>query len=156
MDPKLHIAHQDEASFIGHYGNVLLGISSGKSSYSHLDLSYELHCKLRRDYPGGFAKLVISAGGAKMPSAEERVAIHRLATDFARNTLAIALVFEGDGLWLSSMRMVTRAMMLAIAKPFPQSIFANVPESVHWLASRCGSEAHFNASGLITAVASMR
>lgn len=153
---RLEIAYREGDSFIGNYGNVLVGASAGQKSYAGLEASYALHTRMRTRYPGGFAKLVISGGGAKMPTLEERASINRLATEFARNTLAIALVFEGDGLWLSSMRMVTKAMMLAISRTFPQSIFANVPEAVPWLTKQCASEAHFDPSGLIQAVASIR
>src|SRR5688572_4254034 len=154
--PQLEICHRDGGSFIAQYGNVLVGLSTGQNSYAGLEASYKLQERLRALYPDGFAKVVITGGGARMPSPDVRERVNKLVADFARNTLAVALVFEGEGLWLSSMRMVTRAMMLATSSSFPQNSLSTVSEAVPWLASQCGSAAQFDASGLIAAIAAAR
>jgi len=153
---EIEVVYSEGGSFIGRYGNVLVGASTGQNSYEGLDASLQLHRRMRTEFPNGFAKIVITAGGARMPSADERTRINRLAGEFARNTLAVALIFEGDGLWLSSMRMVTKAMMLAISREFPQSIFATVPEGVQWLTQQCGCSAEFEPRALIEAIAAQR
>lgn len=155
-DHELQVEYREADSFIGSYGNVLIGASAGQHSYDGLQASRRVHERLRDTYPNGFSKIVITAGGARMPSAEERARINKLAGDFARSTLAIALVFEGDGLWLSSMRVVTKTMMLAISRDFPQSMFATAPEAVPWLVKQCGSAAEFDQSGLIASIAAIR
>lgn len=152
----LDICHREGGSFIAQYGNVLVGVSTGQNSYAGLEASYKLQERLRSQYPDGFGKIVVTGGGARMPSPDIRERVNKLVADFARNTLAVALVFEGEGLWLSSMRMVTRAMMLATSSSFPQSTFATVGEAVPWLTAQCGSAAHFDAPGLISAIAAAR
>jgi len=71
---RLEIAYREGDSFIGNYGNVLVGASAGQKSYAGLEASY----------------------------------------------------------------------------------VASVPEAVPWLTKQCASEAHFDPSGLIQAVASIR
>ena len=152
----LELTHREGGSFIGHFGNVLVGVSTGENSYAGLEASYQLHARMRTLYPDGFAKLVVTQGGARQPSPEARERINRLAAEFSRNMLAVALVFEGEGLWLSSMRMVTRAMMLATSHSFPQTTFATLAEAVPWLTTQCGSAAQFEAAALLNAIAAAR
>lgn len=152
----LQIDHQDAHALLGRYGNVMIAVTRSSPTESYTAQSQVMHETMRAEYPNGFAKLIVTPGGTPMPSSEGRDAINRLSREFASSTLALGLVFEGDGLWLSSMRIITRTMMLAVPKSFPQTIFATVDEAARWLALQCGSEAHFSAPDLAAAVTAVR
>lgn len=161
---KLEVVYRDKLVSVARFGNVIIAATGsphdtsrpGNASHPDLEASRALHLRLRDEYPEGFAKLIITPGGSRMLGNEEREHVNRLTREFAHSTLAIALVLEGQGVWFSSMRVVVKAMMLALPSQFPQQTFARVSEAAAWLFRQCGSAAAFDAPGLVAAAEAAR
>jgi hypothetical protein len=98
--------------------------------------------KLLREHPQGFFQLILAKHGLPMPSQERRARIARSMSRLDGKILGIAMVFDGGGLWSSSMRMVANAMMMVIPSRCPRRMFGDLPAAIGWL------QQSFPAAGL--------
>lgn len=142
------IFFQDGGSVVGHDGNLMFAFASSVSS-GGVARGYDAHRRMATLYPEGFASVNVVAGGMRMPGAAERATMQQIAREFGGLYLAQAMVFVGNGVWLSSMRLVAATMMLAIPKAFPQRVFAEFQAALTWVREQADSAASFDERRLL-------
>jgi hypothetical protein len=98
--------------------------------------------------------LTIIDGITPTPDEPSRKAIRNTITRHKDQIGAFAYVVEGRGFAAAAIRSAVSLMSLAARYPFPQKVFANVPEASQWLARAQGAGS--NVQSVLTAVEGMR
>lgn len=154
--PPSKIVFRDATQVIGVYGNAMFTCASAASSLQGIEACHRGALELLSQYPRGYCQFTIASMGTSMPSPEVRTKMKELVLDLRDHILAMAYVFEGHGIWMSSMRVLTQGMMLAMPSKFPQRIFADLGSSLPWTMGNMAGHVAFDAAGLVACVDSAR
>ena len=144
LPPNVEVFHEGEGTVQGRVGNLLVGVT--RQTGGGMENAAANHQRMLELYPAGFAYLAVAAGGLSMPSPEIRQKMQQTAARFGQHYLCHAVVLEGEGLWLSSMRMVASTMMVAVPKDHARRIFATARDATRWAHTESGREAHFDVA----------
>jgi hypothetical protein len=134
---------------MGNQGNLLFTLATGAITQRGIDAGFELHHRMRREYPQGYVHFMLTRVNSPFPGAAERKRLSELADQFAPHQLGTAIVIEGDGLWAGTLRMVLRTMALTFRQAHPQQFFAASPQALTWLEQQCGLERRFDKAILL-------
>lgn len=136
--------------------NMLLTCSCGTPTVASLDRAHQNLRLLKERNPEGILLLKVHEPGTKIPGADVRQKIVEMTRDLGDGLLAIATVFEGDGLWISSIRMVTRTVDMVVGGSYDHAIFANVEEGLAWLHRGYGAGWRYDPQQLCLVVEQLR
>lgn len=148
---NIEVFHEDAYTVQGRVGNLLIGVT--RQTGGGMANAAANHRRMLELYPHGFAYLAVAEGGLSMPSPETRKKMQQIAAQFGPHYLCHAVVLEGDGLWLSSMRMVASTMMVAVPKEHTKRVFANAGEAIQWAHGEAGTRAQFDTKDAVETVA---
>ena len=154
----LEVSYDNGTSVVGRFGNVVFSLTTGRGESAGYEAGEAMMARVDEEYADGWCMLVAAAAGAGMPTSEGRARSQATTARYADRLRGMAIVLEGDGLWMSSMRMVSQTMMMALAsrQGFPKQIFGTLAEASSWLETSAGSAAHFEADALREAIESAR
>ena len=150
------IVAADGSYLVGRVSNVLFSSTKGPTSMEGLAAADALSDRVLDEYPDGVAMLMIAEASSSMPSGEARAKISAMTRRMAPHIRAMALVFEGTGMWMSSMRMVSRTMMMAVPKKFPMDIFPTVEDAAPWICAYLDNQMRVQPHELAAIVARAR
>jgi hypothetical protein len=126
-----------------HYADDRIAIASSPSLLvavlrkpMTLDTANSLRGVAKRFYaqnPGGGISLTIIERGAAASQPPEVRAVNQAMAKESK-VLASALVLEGSGFGVATMRAVIAAVYFAVKKEYPSKVFENTGEAARWLA----------------------
>lgn len=134
----------DRRMLLGCCGSLGFYMKRGQNEGGNYEEARRLHQTLSDRCPDGYVFLNVVTSGTGMPSDEARATAAKITSEFEKNFRAQALVLEGKGLWLSSMRMIGKAMLMTMPRSYPVQFFGDVGEAVPWLHQTLAGEANFD------------
>jgi hypothetical protein len=156
LDDTIKTVFQTETSVMGVLDNLLFALTCGQSVPSTLAERRSYHADMVARFPGGYVFMSIIAPGSSMPNGETRSNSVVIMKEFSQHFLAYPMVMEGDGVWLSSMRMVARTMMITMPAEHPRKIFGTAVEAVGWAQQEVGPRATFSPTVFTAEFGSLR
>jgi hypothetical protein len=135
-------------------GPVIVTYSTDAPNQRYLMAWAQATTRLAARISGPIFVLTIIDGVTPTPDEASRKAIRNTISRHKDQIGAFAYVVEGRGFAAAAIRSVVSLMSLAARYPFPQKVFANVPEATQWLARSQGAGS--NVPQVLAAVESMR
>lgn len=133
FDERFGVAMCRDGHVIGYAGSVLFSVTVTTPKLASYDVADRLTEQLIRQYPNGICQLIVASAGLPMPPPENRKRIADSMSRYDGNINAIAMVFQGGGLWASSMRVVANTMMMVIPSRCPRRMFGDFGSGANWL-----------------------
>jgi hypothetical protein len=129
--PGVEILHANEGLAVGNLNGIYINVvrkPSNLADLSHIRRTLEGHFK-RYQKIGSIA--VIEPHAAQSPEKEVREATSALTRDF--QSLAAAIVIEGDGFRAAASRTLIATIYLVARPAYPHKICATVDDGANWL-----------------------
>ena len=142
---ELLIDSADSSTLAGSCGNLAFVVTRGQGRRNTVRKRTRMLEELSAENPAGFFFLNVVPDGAAMPDEDARAISRTVNQRFAGRFIAQAIVLEGSGVWLNSMRLVARTMLLAIPSAHPRKVFESVEDAVAWFVTTAPDQDGFGA-----------
>jgi hypothetical protein len=108
-------------------------VDDGRNSAPAYHELAELTAALRRDYPRGYAVLIIIPRKARPPSDEARRAINTALTAVTGGVKRLCWLVEGKGFQAAMARAVLTGLRMLPGTPFETAVKGELDEALEWL-----------------------
>jgi hypothetical protein len=114
--------------------NGTISVWRGKPTPETADLIGQLYGQLYRDYPDGYAVMLIVEDTFALPDESTRKKVTDLLNRWSSRMKRQAIVHEGSGFLAAALRAMYVVMETVVRTKFPWKIFSSVDASLAWMA----------------------
>jgi hypothetical protein len=156
--PRPSVYADDADNCIARWLGVLIVVRRRKQTLESLARTRRAAADHLREAGGKFGLLHVYEPGAELPDRACRQATAQMFAELRSEIACAAIVFEGDGLRFTLMRVTVQAFGALFGPSFPRFICTSVADAAAWTQAVLASsrEPTFSPSALVEAVAFVR
>jgi hypothetical protein len=132
---ELRYLHRSPLCSVATFREVSIFVVHTELTVEALRASVTAYHELRAKFPGSVVSVTLSSPIALIPPPAARNEASRAMVECQEETRCTAVVLQGEGFYVSTMRSVLTAINLVRPYKVPMRVFAELPSAVHWAGS---------------------